>query len=185
MEFEFIFLAMVSLLLLVVLWWIWPLIIGAVYVPTPMDVVEKMLRIADIRAGDTLIDLGSGDGRIIIEAAKNYDISSIGIEADPLRVLWSRLRINSNGLIGKAEVIWGNFFKTDLSNATVVTVYQGQEINNKLKNKFMRELDPGTRVVSYSFTFDGWEPIKKDPESNVYLYTIAVPTNIKSDSHGE
>lgn len=75
--------------------------------------------------------------------------------------------------MGKSEVIWSNFFKTDLSEASVITVYQGQEINNKLKTKFEKELAPGTRIVSYSFTFDGWKPSKEDPESEVYLYTIS------------
>jgi 16S rRNA A1518/A1519 N6-dimethyltransferase RsmA/KsgA/DIM1 with predicted DNA glycosylase/AP lyase activity len=150
----------------------WSSVIGAIFVPTPMDVVGKMLEIADVNENDTLIDLGSGDGRIILEAAKSYDANSIGIEADPLRVFWSRSRIKSNDLEEKVEVIWGNFFKTDLSKATVVTVYQGQGINNKLSTKFKEELDPGTRIVSYSFTFDGWEPMKKDPESDVYLYKI-------------
>jgi 16S rRNA A1518/A1519 N6-dimethyltransferase RsmA/KsgA/DIM1 with predicted DNA glycosylase/AP lyase activity len=151
---------------------IWPTVIGAIFVPTPMDTVKKMLEIAKVNENDTLIDLGSGDGRIILEAAKIYDANSIGIEADPLRVLWSRSRIKSNEIEDKVEVIWGNFFKTNLSKATVVTVYQGQGINNKLKSKFEKELDSGTRVVSYSFTFDGWEPIEKDTETDVYLYKI-------------
>jgi predicted RNA methylase len=137
-----------------------------------MDIVGKMLEIAEVNENDTLIDLGSGDGRIILEAAKTFDANSIGVEADPLRVFWSRTRIKLNELEEKVEVIWGNFFRTDLSKATVVTVYQGQGINNKLRTKFIEELYPGTRVVSYSFTFDGWEPLKKDPDSDVYLYII-------------
>jgi cyclopropane fatty-acyl-phospholipid synthase-like methyltransferase len=152
----------------------WPVVIGAIFVPTPMDIVEKMLLLADLKKDDTVIDLGSGDGRIIIEAAKKYGVNAIGIEADPLRLLWSRFRVRANGLENKVNIVWGNFFKTDLSKATVVTVYQGQGINNKLVSKFEKELEPGTRVVSYSFTFDGWNPIKKDPDSSVYLYNIPI-----------
>lgn len=161
-----------GLLVLIFLWIVWTWVIGAIFVPTPMDTVEKILKIADVNQKDTLIDLGSGDGRIILEAAKVFKARSIGIEADPLRVLWSRSRIRSYHLQDKVEVVWGNFFKTDLSKATVVTVYQGQEINYKLKTKFEKELKPETRIVSYSFTFSGWEPIKKDPDSDVYLYKI-------------
>jgi 16S rRNA A1518/A1519 N6-dimethyltransferase RsmA/KsgA/DIM1 with predicted DNA glycosylase/AP lyase activity len=143
-----------------------------------MDIVAKMLEMAGVNENDILIDLGSGDGRIILEAAKKYQANAVGIEADPLRVFLSRLRIRLNDLEDKVDVVWGNFFKTDLSKATVVTVYQGEWINNKLKTKFEKELDPRTRIVSYSFTFDGWKPLKKDPESDVYLYKIH--TNLPS-----
>lgn len=154
------------------LWLIWPTLIGAVFLPTPMRVVRKMLEIAEVGENDTVIDLGSGDGRIILEAAKIHGANSIGIEADPIRVLWARARIASNNLTGQVAVHWRNFFNTDLSDATVVTVYQGQDINNKLRSKFEEELKPGTRIVSHSFTFDGWKPVKKDPNESVYLYIL-------------
>jgi cyclopropane fatty-acyl-phospholipid synthase-like methyltransferase len=159
-------------MLLVSIWIIWPVIIGAAFIPTPHKIVDKMLEIAEVKEDDILYDLGSGDGRIILEAAKTHGAKSIGIEVDPIRVLWSRLRIRSNNLVGKVKVHWRNFFRTDLSNATVVTIYQGQHINNKLISKFEKELSPGTRIVSYSFTFDGWDAVKKDIDSNVYLYII-------------
>ena len=153
-------------------WMIWPIIIGAPYVPTPHEVVDKMLEMAEVEEDDTLYDLGSGDGRIILEAADRYNARAIGIEADPLRVLWSRARIRSREMQDRVHVVWGNFFRTDLSEATVVTVYQGKGINRKLVDKLEEELKPGTRVVSYSFTFDGWTPIKKETDSSIYLYKI-------------
>jgi cyclopropane fatty-acyl-phospholipid synthase-like methyltransferase len=154
------------------IWIVWPLIIGAAFIPTPHNVVSKMLEIAEVKEDDVLYDLGSGDGRIIIEAANKYNAKAIGIEADPLRVLWSRTRIGSKEMQDRVRVIWGNFFTSDLSEATVVSIYQGQDINNRLVKKLERELKPGTRVVSYSFTFKGWTPIKEEPGSSIYLYRV-------------
>jgi SAM-dependent methyltransferase len=153
------------------LWLIWPIFIGAIFLPTPYDVVEKMLSIADIREGDVLYDLGSGDGRIIIGAAE-LGAQGVGIEADPIRVLWSRLRAWRNPNHDRLRVIWGDFFNTSVSEATVVTVYQGESINNRLREKFESELRPGSRVVSFSFKIEGWELVKKHPNANVYLYIV-------------
>jgi hypothetical protein len=114
----------------VVIWIIWPLVIGAVWFPTPNKVVKKMLSFAEVEPGDTLIDLGSGDGRIILMAALKFGANVVGIEADPLRVWITRIRIKLKNLENRAEVIWGNFFKQDLSVASVITIYQSTEINN-------------------------------------------------------
>lgn len=154
------------------IWILWPLVIGAQWIPTPKDVVKKMLYFAGVGPGDTLIDLGSGDGRIILLAALEFEANAVGIEADPLRVLITRIRIGLKGLEDRVDVIWGNFFKKDLSAASVVTIYQSTGINNKLKEKLQKQLCPGTRVISYSFTFDGWEPVKVDESTKLYLYEI-------------
>jgi hypothetical protein len=153
-------------------WIIWPRIIGAIFIPTPHNIVRKMLEMAEVKENDILYDLGSGDGRILIEAADKYKAKTIGIEADPLRVLWSRTKIRSREMQDRIKVIWGNFFHSDLSEATVVTVYQGEGINRKLVAKLEEELKPGTRVVSYSFIFDGWEPIKEESDSKIFLYKL-------------
>jgi predicted RNA methylase len=154
------------------IWILWPIVIGAQWIPTPKNIVKKMLHCAGVGPGDTLIDLGSGDGRIILLAASEFEANAVGIEADPLRVLITRIRIRLKGLEDRVDVIWGNFFKKDLSAASVVTIYQSTEINNKLKEKLQKQLSPGTRVVSYSFTFDGWEPVKVDESTKLYLYEI-------------
>jgi len=153
------------------LWLIWPIFIGAIFLPTPPDVVEKMLTIAGVGEGDVLYDLGSGDGRIILEGAKR-GARAVGVEADPIRVFWSRVRARNSPAYHLLRVIWGDFFKTSIAEATVVTVYQGESINNRLKEKFKAELKPGAKVVSHSFTFEGWKPTKKHPDANVYLYVI-------------
>ncbi|UCD43920.1 MAG: class I SAM-dependent methyltransferase [Candidatus Bathyarchaeota archaeon] len=156
----------------IVVWVLWPLLIGAGWVPTPRKVVRKMLSLARVEPGDTLYELGSGDGRIIFMAAKEFGARAVGIEADPLRVLWTLVWIRVKGLRGQVRVLWGNFFKRDLGEASVVTVYQSLDINRRLREKFKRELEPGTRVVSYAFTIEGWEPAKVDEEDEVYLYVM-------------
>jgi predicted RNA methylase len=156
----------------VAIWILWPIVIGAQWIPTPRDVVSKMLSFADVGPGDTLVDLGSGDGRIILLAALEFRANAIGIEADPLRVLITRIRIRLKGLEDKVDVIWGNFFKSDLSAASVVTIYQSTEINKKLKENLEEQLHPGTRVVTYSFIFEGWESVKVDESTKLYLYEI-------------
>ena len=162
-----------SLLIIgVAIWILWPIMIGAQWIPTPKNIVKKMLLFAGVGPGDTLIDLGSGDGRIIISAALEFEANSVGIEADPLRVLITKIRIILKGLEDQVDVIWGNFFKNDLSAASVVTIYQSTEINNKLKEKLQKQLHPGTRVITYSFIFDGWEPVKVDESTKLYLYKI-------------
>jgi len=156
----------------VVVWIAWPLLIGAGWVPTPRKVVRRMLHLAEVGPGDTLFELGSGDGRILYIAAREFGARAVGIEADPLRVLWTLVLIRLLGLRGRVSVLWGNFFKKDLGAASVVTVYQGKSINNRLRDKFLGELRTGTRVVSYAFTFDGWDPERVDEESQIYLYII-------------
>ena len=161
------------LLLGFLLWLIWPIFIGAIFLPTPKEVVEKLLDLANVGDGDVVYDLGSGDGRIIIEAARR-GARAIGVEADPIRVLWSRARASRSPYHERLRVIYGNFFRTSLAEATVVTVYQGEGINNRLRKKFEAELRTGTRIVSYSFKFEGWEPTARHPDADVYLYVIPV-----------
>ena len=153
-------------------WLVWPIIIGAPWVPTPRRTAQKMLELAQVTQDDTVIDLGSGDGRIIVMAAKEFGATAWGIEADPFRVLWSRSAIRLNGLKRKVNVVWGNFFTQSLAAASVVTVFQGQEINKRLKEKLAIELKPGTRIVSYSFPFDGWTPVETHKDPHLYLYVI-------------
>ena len=141
------------LLIAIMLWILWSQAIGAEFVPTTMKNVRAMLSMAEITSDDVLYDLGSGDGRTIVTASKDYGAKSVGIEADPIRLFWSRLRIRRNGLSNLSRVEWGNFFSKDLSEATVVTLYLFQSTNDKLVKKFERELKPGTKVISHVFDF--------------------------------
>ena len=145
---------------------------GAPWVPTPMNKVHKMLALAGVRPGDLVYDLGCGDGRTIVTAARHYGARSVGIEIDPLRYLWCQALITILGLRDRVRVIQGSFFGQDLSNANVVTCYLLQSTNEKLEGKFMRELDPGTRVVSNSSTFPRLHLRRRDSETEHCLYTL-------------
>ncbi len=150
----------------------WTQFRGALWVPTPLPTVRKMLSMADVRPGEVVYDLGSGDGRVIVNAARQFGARAVGIEVDPLRYLWTQLMITVFRLRGQVKVIWGDFFNQDLSQADVVTVYLQQETNLRLMNKLMRELRPGTRVVSHAFTFPGWQLIGQDEKAQLYVYKI-------------
>lgn len=147
-------------------------IFGAPWAPTRKKLVHKMLSMAEVNPGDVLYDLGSGDGRIITMAARQFHAKSVGIEINPLWVLWTKLKIAIFQLNDKMNVVWGNFFNQDLSKANIVTLYLLQKTNDKLRPKLEKELKPGTRIVSHVFTFDGWEPEKVDWESKIYMYRI-------------
>ncbi len=171
MDWTILLFAAYFLVLALLLWIAWPIIIGAIFLPTPPRIVGKMLDLAGVGDGDVLYDIGSGDGRILLAAAER-GARAVGIEADPARVLWSRYRAWRSPERERLRIVWGNFFRVSVSEATVVTVYQGESINNRLRKKFEAEMKPGTRVVSHSFTFEGWEVKEKDPEAAVYLYVV-------------
>jgi precorrin-6B methylase 2 len=162
----------ILLLALIGAWILYPIVFGAVWQPTPMDRVRRMLEMAEVGPGDLLYDLGSGDGRIVITAARDFEARAVGIEVDPILVSWSRFRIRAEGLEDRARVVWGNLFKEDLGEATVVTVFLRKGINNALREKLRGELRPGARVVSYLHTFDGWATAKVDEALRIYLYML-------------
>ena len=166
----------ISLILLIIgvimVWIFWANIIGAGWQPTDRRRVKKILEMAEVNSDDVVFDLGSGDGRIVMEAAKKYNARAVGMEADPLRVIWSRLTIIRFGLRNRAKIVWGNFFKQNISEATVVTLFLSDVANQRLKPKFQKELKPGTRIVSYVWMFNGWKPVKEDIINEIYVYII-------------
>lgn len=146
-----------------------------------MESVKAMLRLADVNPNDILYDLGAGDGRIVTTAVKDFGARAIGYEIDPIRFLISWLRIIFSGALGRAVVRYKNFYKADLKEATVVTLFLRQHTNERLREKLERELAPGSRVVTYYWTFDKWRPIKVDRRLEVYLYVIGI-SNYQSSS---
>ncbi len=148
-----------------------PQFLGAPWVPTSKELVNKILSISELKPAETLYDLGSGDGRLVIAAARDFGARAVGIEIDPFRVLYSRLRISQLRLSGKAKIIRSNFFNIDLRDADVVIVYLLQETLDKLQYKLEMELTkPNCRVVSVVFRFKGWEVIRSDQEARIYVY---------------
>lgn len=121
------------------------------YVPTTTEVVDRMLDMADVKPLDVVYDLGCGDGRIVIAAAKKYGTRGVGIDLDPARIREARANAKQAGVEGLVRFEVGDLFKTDLTEATVVTLYLLPELNRRLKPKLFAELKPGARVVSHDF----------------------------------
>lgn len=130
------------------------------FVPTPMEVVDRMLELAEVKRGDVVYDLGSGDGRIVIRAAKKYGARGVGIEMDAQLVEGSRKKAQEQGVSDLVEFRIEDALKVDLSPATVVTLYMLPWFNAKLKPNLRKMLRPGARIVSHDFDIQGWPPTK-------------------------
>jgi ribosomal protein L11 methylase PrmA len=145
-----------------------------IFVPTPHEVVDDMLRLANVRKGDVLYDLGSGDGRIAIAAAKKYGIKAVGIDIDPERIREATENARKAGVTHLVQFRQEDLFKADFREASVITLYLLPDLNVKLRPRLWEELKPGTRIVSHQFDMGTWRPEKR-LESNgrvVYFWTI-------------
>ncbi len=144
------------------------------FVPTPQEVVEGMLELAQIKKGDVVYDLGSGDGRIVITAAKKYGVKALGFEIDPDLIRESRENIRNEKLENLAEIREQDILTVDLSPASVVTMYLLPSVNLQLRPKVLSQLKPGTRVVSHAFDMGDWKPDKVINVNGrtVYLWVI-------------
>jgi precorrin-6B methylase 2 len=126
--------------------------------PTPQEVVDRMLALAGVQKGDVVYDLGAGDGRVVIAAAKKYGAKAVGFEIDPGLVKLARENVRKQGMEKLVEIRQQDFFTADLSSATVVTLYLSYDGNLTLRPQLMRQLKPGTRIVSYTFDVGDWQP---------------------------
>jgi SAM-dependent methyltransferase len=150
----------------------------APFLVTPPEVVEQMLKLARVAPGDVVYDLGSGDGRLVIAAARDFRARGVGVEIDPKLVAKSREYARRAGVEPRVTFLERDLFQADLSRATVVTVYLTREVNLRLRPKLQRELSPGTRVVSFDFDMGDWEPAEmlrvniSGRTSPVYLWVV-------------
>jgi len=163
-----------------------PLLAGAqapdvIFVPTPQEVVDEMLKLGRVGKGDVLYDLGSGDGRIAVTAAKRYGIRAYGIDIDPQRIQEANENARKNGVTDLVQFRREDLFKADFSEATVVTLYLLPDLNVKLRPRLMAELKPGTRIVSHQFDMGTWQPERKLELNGrtIYLWTIPPRQNPK------
>jgi SAM-dependent methyltransferase len=147
------------------------------FVPTPPQVVEAMLDVAKVTKDDVVYDLGSGDGRIVITAAKKFGTRGTGIELLPSLVQEARENARKSGVSGLARFVEGDIFDADISEATVVTLYLLPEVNMRLRPKLL-ELRPGTRIVSHNYDLGDWKPEKTikihlpDGEHTVFYWVV-------------
>lgn len=156
---------------------IFPLLCEAqdvVYVPTSDTVVDAMLKLAKVDSNDLVYDLGSGDGRIVIAAAKKYGATGVGIDIDPERIAESNENAVQAGVTDKVKFIEADLFESDFSQATVVTLYLLSRLNERLKPMLLDQLKPGTKIVSHAFSMGDWEPEKTEmvDGTTIYLWTI-------------
>lgn len=153
------------------------------YVPTPMEVVSTMLELAEPTPRDSLYDLGSGDGRIVITAAGRYGTPGVGVELDSGRVATARQNAREEGVSDIVRFIQGDLFDVDVSNADIVALYLLPSVNRKLRPRLLRQLAPGARVVSHDFDMGGWKPdsVVRVPEDNggrATVYYWSVPAHV-------
>lgn len=162
------------------------------YVPTPHEVVREMLHIAGVKSSDVLYDLGCGDGRIVITAAKMLGVRGVGVDIDPQRIRESNENARKAGVTDKVQFLKKDLFSMDISKASVVTMYLLSSINMKLRPKLFRELKPGTRIVSHDFDMDDWTPDRQKEVNGHTVYYWVIPANVSgtwkwsmSDGKGE
>ena len=145
-----------------------------IFVPTPQEVVDEMLRLANVKKGDVLYDLGSGDGRIPVTAAKKFGVRAVGIDIDPERIQEANENAKKNGVTSLVKFRNEDLFQADFHEATVVTLYLLPDLNVKLMPRLMEQLKPGSRIVSHQFDMGTWRPDKRVELSGrtIYLWTI-------------
>ena len=148
-----------------------------IWVPTPDEVVDRMLRMAQVTANDYVIDLGAGDGKIAIAAAKNFGARALGIEYNPEMAKHAQGNVEKARVTGRARIVQGDIFITDFTQATVITMYLLPALNLKLRPQILA-MRPGTRVVSHSFTMDDWEADETSSMDGRRAYFWVVPANV-------
>jgi ribosomal protein L11 methylase PrmA len=156
-----------------------------IFVPTPQEVVEDMLRLANVQKGDVLYDLGSGDGRIAITAARKYGIKATGIDIDPERIREANENAKKAGVTNLVQFRQEDLFAADFKDATVITLYLLPDLNVKLRPKLWNELKPGTRIVSHQFEMGAWKPEKRLESNGRTIYFWTVPPKDKQPKLNE
>lgn len=149
-----------------------PFFYGLPAKPTRHARIRKALKLAGLRADETLVDLGCGDGRVLVIAAKEFRAQAVGIDAGPVQVARAWANSQFNGVSAQVQVRWGNFLKADLSNADVVFAYLTSDYVPKLETKLASQLKPGARVVTISFDFSNWEPDAFDEDELIFVYKM-------------
>ena len=148
-----------------------------IFVPTPQNVVDEMLKLANVHKGDVVYDLGCGDGRLVVTAAKQYGVRAVGIDINPERIKESQDNARQAGVTNMVTFRNEDLFEADIKEATVVTLYLLPSLNVKLRPKLWKDLKPGTRIVSHSFDMGDWKPEKQIEVDGRTIYFWTVPVN--------
>ncbi len=149
------------------------------YVPTTPELVEQMLKLGQVKSTDTVYDLGCGDGRIVIMAAQKFGAHGVGVDLNPERIREATENAKKAGVTNRVRFVNANLFDADIHNATLVTLYLLPDVNLKLRPKLLKDLKPGTRIVSHSFDMGDWKPEKEVEVNGSRLYLWTVPKESK------
>jgi precorrin-6B methylase 2 len=168
-----LFFAFIVLLFLVgLLWIVIPAFYGLPSTPTKPDRIRKALKLANLQPGETIYDLGAGDGRVLLIAAGEFDAKAVGIEIGPLQCALAYLRAAASGYASRIRIEWGNYFKADLRQADVVFVYATSKEILQLASHLEKQMKPGSRVVSISADFPEWRPSIFDEQALIFIYSM-------------
>ena len=162
----------IVLVILILLWILVPALAGLPPVPTQPDRIRKALKLADLRPGESLYDLGAGDGRVLLIAAREFGAQAVGIEIGPVQCALIWLRAVTSGLKNEIRIRWGSFYSTELRGADVIYVYGTSKEVKRLAGHLEKQLKPGARVISISADFPEWEPIALDEHDLIFLYEM-------------
>lgn len=155
-----------------VLWVILPALFGAPTKPTALERIRKALRLVNLQPGESLYDLGAGDGRVLLIAGREFGAHAVGIEIGPIQCAVIGLRLIASGLGNKVQLKWGNYFTADVSGADVVFIYATSREMARLASHLSSQMKPGSRVVSISADFPEWEPADFDEEDLIFIYSM-------------
>lgn len=145
------------------------------YVPTTPELVEEMLKLGQVKPNDVVYDLGCGDGRIVVMAAEKFGARGVGVDLNPERIREANENARKAGVANRVRFVNANLFDADIRNATVVTLYLLPDVNLKLRPKLLKDLKPGTRIVSHSFDMGDWKPDKEVEVNGSRLFLWTVP----------
>lgn len=148
-----------------------------IYVPTPPDVVQAMLKAAKVTKNDVVYDLGCGDARIVVTAARDFGARGVGIDIDPQRIKEANENVVANKVTDRVKILHQDLFESDFHEATVVTLYLLPSLNLKIRPKLLKELKPGTRIVSHAFDMGDWVPEQTIDVDGRTVYMWTVPKN--------
>jgi len=163
---------LLCIILLSALWILIPAFYGLPSVPTKQERIRKALQLVDLGSNETIYDLGAGDGRVLLIAAREFGAQAVGIEIGPVQCALIWLRVVTSGFGSKIQIKWGNYLKTDLSQADVVFVYATSREVARLASYLEKQTKPGARLVSISADFPDWEPTSMDDRELIFVYQM-------------
>lgn len=162
----------ILLFILVLLWILVPALYGLPPVPTKPERIRKALKLANLQPNEVLYDLGAGDGRVLLQAAREFGARAVGIEVGPIQCAWIWLRVAASGLGNQIQIRWANFYKADLHDADVVFFYATSKEVGKLTPHLEQQMKKGARLVSISADFPDWEPSILDDRDLIFVYEM-------------